>query len=197
MRQVLVLATCMLLVVLGSACNSGGGSRRVDPDVDDDLGGTGLDSADARTIGDWMARSLVDNTEGRIPEGATVALLEIRNETRFFIDTKLLSETVETEVMKAAPGRFRWLARDRIQDILREREGKRTGPYEDYGALKKLLGADYVLAGNLRAISKARGADRSDYVKTFFQLVDAETSVIEWQDSHEFKKVGEAGTIYR
>jgi len=196
MRIAFVLLTCIAILILAPACSTGG-TKRVDPDLDDDLGGTGIDSADARTIGSWMARSLVDNTEGRVPAGATAVIVEVRNETRFFIDTGLLAQTVETEVMKGAPGRFRWLARTRIEDILREREGKRSGLFEDHQALGKLLGAQYLLTGDIRAISKARKGDRSDYVKTFFTLIDAETSLKVWQDSHEFKKVGKAGTIYR
>ncbi len=196
MRAAIVLLACIALVVLVPACQTGG-TTRVDPDLDDDLGGTGMDSADARTIGDWMARSLVDSTEGRVSAGSTVAILEVRNETRFFIDTALLARKVETQVMKSAPGRFTFLARERIEDIMREREGKRTGLFEDTGEIGKLLGARYLLVGEVRAISKARKADRSDYLETFFSLVDAETSARIWQDSHEFKKVGKAGTIYR
>jgi len=196
MRTAFVLMTCIAVLALAAGCHTGG-TKRVDPDLDDKLGGTGLDSADARTIGSWMARSLIDNIEGRVPAGATVAILEVRNETRFFIDSGLLARKVETEIMRGAPGRLTFLARDRIEDIMREREGKRTGPFEDHKALGKLLGAQYFLTGEIRAISKARRADRSDYVETFFELIDAETSVKIWQDSHEFKKVGKAGTIYR
>ena len=195
MRRVLVLTVCVALVTM-AGCTLGG-TKRVDPDVDDGLGGSGLDSADARTIGDWMARSLVDHTAALVPEGSTVALLEVRNNTRFFIDTEILAQKVQTQVIKTAPGRFSFLARNRIGEILEERKGKRTGLFEDAGELGKLLGARYLLAGEIHAISKANRNDRSDYVETFFQLLDAETSRVVWQDSHEFKKVSRAGTVYR
>jgi PBP1b-binding outer membrane lipoprotein LpoB len=195
MRMASVVVGCLLIALL-PACQSGR-TERVDPDVDDRLGGTGMDSADARTISAWMSRSLVDRTSGRIPAGSTVALLEVRNNTRFFIDTDLLARKIQTELIRQTPEQFTFLARSRIEDVMKEREGKRTGLFEDAGELGKLLGARYLLAGEIRGISKARDSDRSDYVETFFQLIDAETTAIVWQDSHEFKKVSTAGTVYR
>jgi PBP1b-binding outer membrane lipoprotein LpoB len=195
MRRVLVLTLSVALIAL-AGCKSGG-TKRVDPDVDDKLGGTGLDSADARTIGDWMARSLLEHTAGSVPKGSTVALLEVRNNTRFFIDTEILAQKIQTQLIKGAPGRYEFLARNRIAEVLEERKGKRSGLFEDAGELGKLLGAEYLLGGEIHAISKASRSDRSDYVETFFQLIDAETSRVVWQDSHEFKKVARAGTVYR
>ena len=63
-RTVLATAALAALLACASACESPN-SRRVDPDVDDELGGTGIESGDIRAISDWMARSLVD----RLPTG--------------------------------------------------------------------------------------------------------------------------------
>jgi hypothetical protein len=50
----------LAIVVLGtSAC--GTPTRRIDPDQDDDVGGTGIDAADVRTTADQICRALLSN----------------------------------------------------------------------------------------------------------------------------------------
>ena len=192
------LLPVLLGLTLGLGCASGEKSTRVDPDADDRLGGTGLDSADARTIRDRMARSMIDRTAGIVPHGATVAVIPAANHTRFFVDADFIAGGIESALMnQMAPGRYVFLARAQIDEILKEREGKREGVFDAPGELGKLLGARYLLAVRIEGISKASSGERSDYLQTTVTLIDAETSAKVWNDYHEFKKVGSAGTIYR
>ncbi len=189
---------CLALILCLGCASQGRRSTRVDPDEDDRLGGTGLDSADARTIADRMARSMIDRTAGYVPNGATVAVIPAANHTRFFVDADFIAGKIESSLMnRMAPGRYTFLARSHIDAILKEREGKRNGVFDAPGELGKLLGANYLLAVKIEGISKASSGDRSDYLQTTVTLINAETSAKIWNDYHEFKKVGTAGTIYR
>lgn len=192
------LVTCILFVfVAGIVSGCAPLSRRIDPDQDDELGGTGIDSADVRTIASEMARDLLGIE--RIAKAATpprIAIKEISNNTTFVIDTGIFMEKIQTLLIQNCGGKIEFLARDQLDTITEERQMKREGVYSA-GDQKSLLGADYFLTGNFKSISKARGGDRSDYIQYTFKLFDAESSQIVWQDFVDVKKIGESGTIYR
>ncbi|MBW1743724.1 MAG: hypothetical protein JRJ47_09900 [Deltaproteobacteria bacterium] len=58
--------------------------------------------------------------------------------------------------------------------------------------------SDYLLTGELSALSKATGgAVRSDYIILSFQLVDPESNEVLWEDAYETKKKARVGTVYR
>ncbi len=187
------------LLALAALVLSGCGphSRRIDPDVDDELGGTGIDSAEVRTIASIMARDLLD-----IPQIANaanpprIAVIEIQNGTGFVIDTEIFMERIQTLLIQNCGGKVEFLARDQLDTITEERAMKREGVFSS-GEQKSLLGADYFITGNFKSISKARGGDRSDYIQYTFKIIDAESSAVVWQNGHDVKKIGEQGTIYR
>lgn len=171
-------------------------SQRVDPDVDDEMGGTGIESGDIRAISDWMARSLVERLPSGGPSKPVVVLKEVTNETRFIIDKDLFLKQMRTELIRDAGGKIDFLAREDMDAILAERAAKREGRVGQTEA-KGLLGAEYFLTGTLSGLSKSSGGDRSDYIYASFRLVDAESSRIVWEDAKDFKKVGQAGVLYK
>ena len=172
-------------------------SKRVDPDADDSLGGTGIDSADVRAIADKMAGRILTTPQiSRATSAPTIALDPVRNGTRFVIDTDILLVRLRGELNQHASGRVKFLARERLPSIQKERSAKRDGVFSA-SSEKQLLGADFLLTGELLSISKARDSKRSDYILYSFQLIDAEDSTIVWEGQHEVKKVGKRGTTYR
>ena len=80
--------------------------------------------------------------------------------------------------------------------FLRERGIKRSGMVSS-SKDAQLLGVDFFLTGDISGISKAGGGRASDYMLLSFQLIDAETSEIIWEDSYEVKKTGEMGVVYQ
>ena len=172
-------------------------SRTILPDNDDNLGGTGIESTDILTVSRKMALSILEVPEIMNANGAPrVALLPIKNNTRFIINKDIFAQKIRIELNKNATGKVRFLARDRIDDILKERQAKR----DDLVTASKegdLAGVDFYLTGELTGLTKAVNSSRSDYVLMFFQLIDAETSDIIWEDSYEIKRVGEAGIAYQ
>ena len=112
------------------------------------------------------------------------------------INTAVFTDRIRDSLVRATSGRVKYLAREHIDAVLREREGKREGVLVGKG-LKSLLGADYLLTGRINSVSKRFEGDRSDYFQIGFTLVDAEDSTIVWTMGFEFKKVGDAGVIYQ
>lgn len=189
-------ALALAFVALGAISCSSPNSRRVDPDVDDEMGGTGIDSGDIRAISEWMSRSLLERLPSGGPSKPVVVLKEVTNESRFIIDKDLFLKQMRTELIRNAGDKIDFLAREDMDAILAERAAKREGRVGQTEA-KGLLGAEYFLTGTISGLAKSSGGDRSDYIYTAFRLVDAESSRIVWEDSQDFKKVGRSGVLYK
>ena len=195
MRWMKCLAGC-LIVFCAIGCHSTK-STRISPDADDKLGGTGIDSADVRTVAQKMARSLLGVPAiANAQRPPRVALLPVRNRTRFRIDSDILTTKIRDEIMMHTQGKMIFLARTRVDEIMQEREAKRAGR-TTASKLSKLSGADYFLTGELRSISKSNSKRVSDYIVYSFQLIDTETSDILWAQSYDVKKQGKWGTVYQ
>ncbi len=191
------------IVVLGIAC-CGTPTRRVDPDQDDAVGGTGIDSADLRATADKMARSILAMDRVFAHGTPYVVVQSPENRTRFQIDDSIFVQKIITLLTQSAAGRVQFIDREHWELIQKERQLKRSGavsvPTDGSGQPSLAaapLGTDYFLTGVLQALSKSTGRAASDYIQATFRLVDAETGSIVWQDDSEWKKVGAAGVIYR
>jgi hypothetical protein len=193
--------TAGILALWAAAC--GTPTQRVDPDQDDALGGTGIDSADLRATADKMARSILA-TDRVFARGTPYVVVQSpENRTRFQIDDSIFVQKILTLLVQNAGGRIQFVDREHWETIQKERQLKRSGAVSvptDAAGQPDLaaapLGTDFFLTGVLQAISKNTGRAASDYVQASFRLVDAETGAILWQDDYEWKKVGAAGVIY-
>ncbi len=191
------LAALALLgaATLATGC-AGASMQRVDPRADDDVGGTLIDSADVIAATDSAAEDLAGVLLAYEANQLVVAATTIKNESIQPFNTALLTDRMRNSLVRRTSPRVKYLAREHIDEVLRERQGKREGVYAG-GAMRKLLGADYLLTGRINSLSKRYEGDRADYFQLNFVLVDAEDSTIVWSDSYEFKKVGDAGVIYQ
>src|SRR4030095_258861 len=98
-----------------------------------------------------------------------------------------------------AGGKVRCLARDRMNALERERELKQTGQVTSSSDpnVVEFKGADFFLTGKLQGLTTRTSDGRSDYVLYSFQLIDARTSDIIWEDAAEVKKQGLEDAAYR
>lgn len=172
-------------------------TRAVALDEDDGLGGSGIEATDIRTVSRKMAESILNVPQIMNAQGSPIiALLPVKNSTRFIINKDIFTKKIRIQLNQNAQGKMTFLARDRIDDILKERQSKRDGLV---GSSKSadLKGVDFYLTGELMGLSKANQGDRSDYISMSFQLIDAETSEIIWENEYEVKRVGESGVVYQ
>lgn len=164
------------------------------------VAGTGVESQDLVTVTDKMARSIL-----AIPEIANasatprIVLDPVVNDTRFPLNKDIFNDRIRIELNKHSLGKVRFLARDRMQALERERELKQSGQVTASAdpAVTEFRGADYFLTGKLSGMTTKTSAGTSDYVLYGFQLIDARTSEIVWEDSAEIKKQGLEDAAYR
>ena len=193
--------------VLMAGCASSGvknpdgtGVTVMRPDESGFVGGTGVESQDLVAVTDKMARSVLSIPQ--IANAATppiVVLDPVNNETRFPINKDIFLTRIRSELNSKTRGRVVFLARDRMAALEKERNLKREGAVTSSSDanVQEFKGADYFLTGSLQGLSTRTSKGTSDYILYAFQLVDARSSAIVWEDNAEIKKQGLEDAAYR
>jgi penicillin-binding protein activator len=164
------------------------------------VAGTGVESQDLVAVTDKMARSILSTPEIARAEGIPRIVIDpVRNDTRFPINKDLFTTRIRAELNSKASGRVRFLARDRMATLEREREMKQAGQVtaSTDPNIVEFRGADFFLTGQLQSLTTRTSRGVSDYILYTFQLIDARTSDIIWEDSAEVKKQGLEDAAYR
>jgi len=181
---------------------SGAPVTEMRPDERGFVAGTGIESQDIVTVADKMSRAIVG-----VPQIANaqttprIVLLPVKNESRFPINKEIFLEEIMSLLNERSNGKVRFLARDRMADLERERELKQTGQLTTTAGTdltkSQFKGADYMLTGKLMSQTTKTTAGTSDYVLYTFELIDPNTSEIIWQGRHNIKKQGLEDAAYR
>lgn len=179
-----------------TACSHGPQTTVLDPSADDGLGGNGTESGDVRAMADKISRGVTHSLKRSKKESARIAVTSIKNATRFRIDTHVIRKKLTTDLVKQSTGAT-YLARDAEAMVRRERVQKRNGQYTLQKRDAAMLGADYFLVGQMRAISKSAREGLSDYIIYSFELVDAENGAIVWADDFETKRRSNIDVLYQ
>lgn len=198
---------CIALLLAAVACSSPGVRKpsgvpvtQMNADEQGFVAGTGIESQDLVSVTDSMVRSILSTPEiksfGQVPR---VALDPVINETRFPINKDIFLTRIRTELNRNARGQIRFLARERLQTLQNERESKRAGEFTSSSnpQLQEFKGADFFLTGKLQGLTTRTSAGVSDYILYSFQLIDARTTEILWEDAAEIKKQGLEDAAYR
>lgn len=201
----LILPLTTAALVAGCASSgvknpSGVPVTRMNADEQGFVAGTGIESQDLVAVADKMARSIVGIPQ--IANAATppiVVLDPVNNETRFPINKDIFLTRIRAQLNSKAAGKVTFLARDRMAALEKERNLKREGAVTATSDpnVQEFLGANYFLTGTLQGLSTRTKAGTSDYILYSFQLIDARSSAIVWEDSAEMKKQGLEDAAYR
>lgn len=197
----------LMVLVLAVGCASSGVKRpsgvavtEMRPDERGFVAGTGIESQDLVTVTDQMARTILGTPEiqnfGQIPR---IVLDPVINETRFPINHDIFLTRIRTQLNRKAAGKVRFLARERLAALEEERAQKRAGAFTSTTdpRIQEFKGADFFLTGKLQGLTTRTSAGVSDYVLYSFQLIDARTTEIIWEDAAEVKKQGLEDAAYR
>lgn len=202
-----LLVPALAAVSLLSGCSTygvrdpkGSGVTVLRPDETGRVAGTGIESQDLVAVTDKMARGIVGIERIRTaPVPPNVVLLPVENETRFTINKDIFNARIRALLNQQASGRVNFLARERLQALEKERELKQQGALTG-GTIPGPIefgGADYFLTGKFTSLTTKSSRGVSDYVLYTYQLIDARSSSIIWEDMAEVKKQGQDDAAYR
>lgn len=173
---------------------------RMNADEQGFVAGTGVESQDLVAVTDKMSRSILSIQQ---IAGATtppiIVLDPVENKTRFPINKDIFLTRIRSDLNKKSGGKVTFLARERMAALEKERNLKREGAVTAGAdpAKQEFKGADYFLTGSLEGLSTRTTKGTSDYILYAFQLIDARTSAIVWEDNAEIKKQGLEDAAYR
>lgn len=164
------------------------------------VAGTGVESQDLVAVTDKMARGILSTPQIANAQGTPCIVFDpVKNNTRFAINKDMFLTRIRSQINEKAPGKITFLARDRMEALERERELKQAGQVTASADPNKVefRGADFYLTGVLDGLTTRTGAGTSDYIHYDFQLIDARTSAIVWEQDSEIKKQGLEDAAYR
>ncbi len=179
---------------------SGVSVTQMRPDEQGFVAGTGIESQDLVAVTDKMARSILTTPQIQNAQGTPrVALDPVINETRFPINKDIFLTRIRADLNSKARGKVIFLARERMATLEHERQMKQSGQVTASADpnVVEFKGADFFLTGKLSGLTTRTSAGTSDYILYTFQLVDARTTDIIWEDSAEIKKQGLEDAAYR
>ena len=150
-----------------------------------------FDYVDLKKLSERMASSILSDPLVRERTDAPVVVVYgISNRTSEHIDTKALTDSIRTLLIKSGEVRFiNKTQRENIESEIEKTQGKVTP--ETQIKMGSLVGAKYMLTGTLSSIEKeemkqARIHRRNLlYYKLTMELTNIETALIEWTDEQE------------
>jgi len=199
--SILLPSTLVCLFLAGCASTETTSSsvpQYVDPGAQGTIAGMGVESQDLIAVTDKMVRKILETPglQSRKGETPTIGLIPVENRSRFAIDKQIFTTRIKALLNEKANGQIRFVARDRMDEIKREKDLKEKGEVTS-GERRKLLGVDYYLTGEISSLSGSGPRGKSDYMLFTFRLIDTETSEEIWGGFHELKKEGTEDAVYR
>lgn len=144
-------------------------------------------STDLQMVAETMTKSLIQSPILR--NRPMLVISEVKNKTGEYIDTRAITDSVRTQLLKSGTVRF---ANDKSNrdSTIDELEFQNSGLVNKSKAKKvgKMKAADYVLAGNVVSIVKRSGSIHDVYYKFSLILSDIEGGEIVWADEKEIRK---------
>ncbi|NOI37036.1 penicillin-binding protein activator LpoB [Vibrio sp. 070316B] len=183
-----VIALLGLAVILGGCSNkvSYGDAQAVETTTID-FGSTDLQTIAGEMVDSMMASGSVSYiTRDQRP---IVFVERIKNKTSEHIDTESITDTISTKMLNS--GKFRFVDMDRVESVRDQLNFQNNDELVNQSSaiqFGKMVGAQYMLYGNLSSIVKQAGSDEDVYYKMTMRLMDLESGLIEWADETEIRK---------
>ncbi|WP_256926817.1 penicillin-binding protein activator LpoB [Sphingomonas sp. TZW2008] len=185
-----VAAGLMMAIVPAAAADrnrKGTQAMELDPTSRGAIFGTGLESRDIDQMSDSVVRELMSRPDlvgTSTPPRVVVDSEKFYNNSSQRIDRDMITSALRASLNRAAAGRIRFVSRESMDIVMRERELKRTGIADEgtRGTTQGVSGVDYQLVGKLTSLDSRDG--RSGLVQrrtqVVFELVDLETGDLPW-----------------
>ncbi|XVN18239.1 penicillin-binding protein activator LpoB [Pseudomonas corrugata] len=172
--------------VLGNKNITYGDTKAVET-VTNEFGSTDLQMIAAES----MTRSLAQS--GVLHGRPVVQVYDVKNKTSEYIDTREITTSIKTQLMKTGAARFASDNNAMDSQVDQLKLQNQSGLYKKSTVAKtgNMIAAKYRLEGSISSIVK-RSSDYKDvFYKFSLQLIDVESGLAEWMDEKEIRKTTE------
>ena len=146
-------------------------------------------STDLQMIAEKMVQSLLASPAVQQGNRPVILVSRVRNKTDEHIDTKAITDKIRTALVNS--GAVRFVADEVRDEVIQELRYQADSGYVDPETRKrigKLVGAGYLLMGEITSIRKKAGRETDVYFKITLNLVELETGLIRWAEEKEIRK---------
>jgi uncharacterized protein (TIGR02722 family) len=182
-------AMLIALVSMLGACATGPKVSYQDPKGVETVNAN-FGSTDLQSIAEAMTRSLLQSKAiSASREAPLVTVAPVKNKTSEYIDTRMITTKIETQLLKSGQVRFAVRASD-MQNQVNELNRQNSGLYNQESAAKlgNMQGAKYRIEGEIGSIVKSDANVKDVFYNFSLRLINNETGTYEWADEKEIRK---------
>ena len=147
-------------------------------------------STDLQKIVEEMTRSFLNSKVVTSGIGPIVTVQEVNNKTSEYIDTRMITDSIRTQLSQSSVVRF-VVDEIAMQEAISEIERQQNSEYYDQDTATekgRMVGAAYRLTGNIASIVKQNSDTKDVYYKINLQLWNVQNGLLEWSEETEIRK---------
>jgi uncharacterized protein (TIGR02722 family) len=147
-------------------------------------------STDLQKIVEEMTRSFLNSKVVTSGIGPIVTVQEVNNKTSEYIDTRMITDSIRTQLSQSSVVRF-VVDEVAMQEAISEIERQQNSEYYDQDTATekgRMVGAAYRLTGNIASIVKQNSDTKDVYYKINLQLWNVQNGLLEWSEETEIRK---------
>lgn len=181
-----VLSVTMGLLVACSGPQVRYGDAKQIETVNADYGST-----DLQMIAEAMTRSLLQSKAiSGSKDAPIVTLADVKNKTSEYIDTRVITDKIRTQLLKSGQVRFAVSVSEMQNQTEELKRQNQSGLYKNSTISKtgNMQGAQYRIEGSIASIVKTNKDVKDVYYVFNLNLINNESGLIEWADEKEIRK---------
>jgi penicillin-binding protein activator len=148
-------------------------------------------STDLQMIAEAMTRSLLQSKAiSGSKDAPIVTLADVKNKTSEYIDTRVITDKIRTQLLKSGQVRFAVSVTEMQNQTEELKRQNQSGLYKNSTIAKtgNMQGAQYRIEGSIASIVKNTKDVKDVYYVFNLNLVNNESGLIEWADEKEIRK---------
>ena len=148
-------------------------------------------STDLQMIAEAMTRSLLQSKAiSRSKDAPIVTLADVKNKTSEYIDTRVITDKIRTQLTKSGQVRFAVSITEMQNQTDELKRQNQSGLYKGSTIAKtgNMQGAQYRIEGSIASIVKTNKDVKDVYYVFNLNLINNESGLIEWADEKEIRK---------
>ena len=148
-------------------------------------------STDLQMIAEAMTRSLLQSKAiSGSKDAPIVTLADVKNKTSEYIDTRVITDKIRTQLMKSGQVRFAVSVSEMQNQTEELKRQNQSGLYKNSTIAKtgNMQGAQYRIEGSIASIVKNTKDVKDVYYVFNLNLINNESGLLEWADEKEIRK---------
>ncbi|WP_114637036.1 penicillin-binding protein activator LpoB [Polynucleobacter necessarius] len=148
-------------------------------------------STDLQMIAESMTRSLLQTKAiSGSKDASIVTLADVKNKTSEYIDTRVITDKIRTQLMKSGQVRFAVSVSEMQNQTDELKRQNQSGLYKNSTIAKtgNMQGAQYRIEGSIASIVKNTKDVKDVYYVFNLNLINNEAGLLEWADEKEIRK---------